>query len=362
MKLEEVKFDCVFFRGHIPCSPNKEHGVACSNCDFYQAIETRILIIKLGAIGDVIRTTPLIESYRKTHPNCHITWLTLFPDVLPKESIEDVLKWEVTSLYKIQNRKFDIAINLDKDEEACQLLAHVDAKEKYGFIWENNHISAATEAATHKLITGFFDHISIRNTKNYLEEIFEVCHLKFEGQEYQIRKNETLIEKWNSHIKSIANGKKVIGLNTGCGPRWKTRLWSKENWISLIKDLESQGYFCMILGGAAEDEVNQYYAKQTGAYYPGHFSLEEFITLTNTCDLIVTQVSLMMHIAIALQKKMVLMNNIFNAHEFELYGRGEIIQPTTGCDCYYGNTCSREVSCMKDISVSMILESVNKFS
>ena len=55
-----------------------------------------------------------------------------FPDVLPKESIEDVLKWEVTSLYKIQNRKFDIAINLDKDEEVCQLLAHVDAKENMG--------------------------------------------------------------------------------------------------------------------------------------------------------------------------------------------------------------------------------------
>ncbi|MEZ4890529.1 MAG: hypothetical protein R2779_08245 [Crocinitomicaceae bacterium] len=38
-------------------------------------------------------------------------------------------------------------------------------------------------------------------------------------------------------------------------------------------------------------------------------------------DLIVTQL-LAMHITIALQKKIVLMNNIFNPHEFELYGRG----------------------------------------
>ena len=114
----------------------------------------------------------------------------------------------------------------------------------------------------------------------------------------------------------------------------------------------------MILGGEAEAEANKYYAKKTGAFYPGHFSLEEFISLTDVCDLIVTQVSLMMHIAIALQKEMILMNNIFNSNEFELYGRGEIVQPSSGCDCYYGNTCSRKSSCMKDISVKTITSAV----
>ena len=62
--------------------------------------------------------------------------------------------------------------------------------------------------------------------------------------------------------------------------------------------------------------------KQTGATYFGYFKLEQFINLMYQMDVIVTQVTMAMHIAIALQKKIVLMNNIFNPYEFELYGRG----------------------------------------
>ena len=49
---------------------------------------------------------------------------------------------------------------------------------------------------------------------------------------------------------------------------------------------------------------------------------------------------------------------IFNVHEFELYGRGIIIEPTSGCDCYFGNSCSREKSCMKDITVRDVLSNI----
>lgn len=360
MNLAEVKYDCIHFKGHIPCKPNKEHGVLCSNCDFYKTASKKILIIKLGAIGDVIRTTPLLECFRKNYPGAQFTWLSLFPDVLPKSEDLEILKLDEVNLFKLHHRSFDMAINLDKDEEACQLLSKVEATEKLGFSW-NKHISPATPAAEHKLLTGFFDSLSQENTKSYLEEIFEICHQKFAGEEYQIRINPALGQTWSEQIKKRAGGKKIIGLNTGCGPRWKTRLWPQSYWIKLIQNLMAEGYFCMVLGGKAEDEVNRYYANETGAYYPGHFSLEEFISISNSCHLIVTQVSLMMHIAIALKKQLVLMNNIFNAHEFELYGRGEIVEPASGCDCYYGNSCSREKSCMNDIEVEQISSSIEKF-
>ena len=58
---------------------------------------------------------------------------------------------------------------------------------------------------------------------------------------------------------------------------------------------------------------------------------------------------------------MVLMNNIFNAHEFELYGRVKLFNLQQGATVITVILVV-EVSCMKDISVSMILESVNKFS
>jgi heptosyltransferase-2 len=67
-----------------------------------------------------------------------------------------------------------------------------------------------------------------------------------------------------------------------------------------------------------------------------------------------------MHIALGLGKKMVLFNNIFNKHEFDVFGRGEIIEPETGCDCYYGAQCSRERICMKDISVDSVFDAIQR--
>ena len=159
-------------------------------------------------------------------------------------------------------------------------------------------------------------------------------------------------------LRKLANGKTIIGLNTGCGLRWKTRLWPKKHWVELINDLERQGYVCLLMGGPDEDKMNHYYAKQTNATYLGTFSLEEFISITNNTDIIVTPVSMTMHIAIALKKQLMLFHNIFNIHEFELYGRGIIIEPTSGCDCYFGNSCVREKSCMKDISVQDVLTNI----
>ena len=396
MRSKDVKYDCSHFEGHIPCKPNKKFDVQCDNCSHYDkdssaiinldtqeallkeiynicdfttkngALEkpiisanvTKILFIKLGAIGDVIRTTPLIEKYKNEYGDCHFSWITHSPQVVPKDEVDLVYKWNEASVSFLANQDFDIAINLDKDKEACMLLSHVDAKYKFGFIWKDGHINIATDKAEHKLITGLFDHISKTNTLNYLEEIFEICHFKFNKEEYKINLNESLSEQWKEKFKKLSNGKTIIGLNTGCGLRWKTRLWPKDYWVELIKDLEKQGYFCLLMGGTDEDETNRYYQSKTRATYLGTFSLEEFIAITNNTDIIVTPVSMMMHIALALKKQLMLFHNIFNVHEFELYGRGVIIEPTSGCDCYFGNSCSREKRCMNDISVQDVLSNI----
>ena len=168
MNISEVKFDCRHFRGELPCTPNKLSGCICTDCTHYDKITKRILIIKLGAIGDVIRTTPLVEKFRTLYPGCHITWITHTPDILPKKEIDTILSFSFTSVYTLSHKHFDIAINLDKDQEACMLLADINAIEKFGFIWRDGHLNTANNLAEHKIITGLFDNESKINTKSYL--------------------------------------------------------------------------------------------------------------------------------------------------------------------------------------------------
>jgi ADP-heptose:LPS heptosyltransferase len=361
LKSSDLKFNCKHFRGDLPCLPNKLRGKVCPSCHEYEQIGAKILIIKLGAIGDVIRSTPLALGLKRSLSGAHITWLTRTPEVFSATEIDEVYPFDFASLYKVSNTQYDIAINLDKDKEACILLKNVIAGEKYGFIWEHNHIAPATPHAEHKLMTGVFDHLSKANRKHYLQEIFEICGMTFQGERYLLNADPRLCEKF-AGITAAALGKTIIGLNTGCGKRWQTRLWPREHWGELIKLLQRDKYFPLLLGGQDEDESNRQYSQETGAVYPGYFSLPEFVALTSRCDMVVTAVSMMMHIAVGLNIPLVLFNNIFNKHEFYLYDNGIIVEPTSGCECYYGNTCRRQKHCMRDISVEQVYAAINEIA
>jgi len=349
------KSDCRHFKGDLPCKPHKDYGVKCSDCNYYDETKGIILIIKLGALGDVIRTTPLLPKLKKEFPNHRIWWVTYSPDILPSNSIDKIFKFTAENAIILQSTFFDWVINLDKDLPACALAHNMKAKNYSGFTLEHGRPAPMNNLAEHKFMTGLFDDVNKANTKSYLEEIFEICGYKFAGEEYILAVDKSI----NWDIQS--NDKKIIGLNTGCGDRWVSRLWDDENWIKLIGKLQENGYYPMLLGGSAEDEKNKYFAEKTGAYYPGHFSLKEFISLMNQTDLVVTAVTMGMHIAMGLHKPLVLMNNIFNPNEFEMYGRGEIVQPEKECHCFFSAKCTNnDYFCMNHLSADSIFDAIKR--
>jgi ADP-heptose:LPS heptosyltransferase len=349
------KANCIHFKGHIPCKPHKQFGYHCDNCPAFEQVTKRILIIKLGAIGDVIRTTPLVVKFKEKFPSCKITWLTWTPDILPSSQIDEILKWDYNSILYAQHSKWDIAINLDKEKEAGALLKTLDADEKYGFVLQDNEISPINKLALHKFSTGMFDDVSKANTKSYLQEIFEICGFTHQSEPYLMDAHTDKGYKWN-----LPAGKKIIGMNTGCGGRWTTRLWSIDKWVELVSILKQQhpDAEILLLGGEAEDARNKEIQQRSGALYLGYFSLFEFINLVNQCHLVITQVTMGMHITLALGKKIVLMNNIFNPYEFDLFGKGEIVAPDKTCKCFYRGSCVDGVSCMEQLPAAKIAKAV----
>jgi ADP-heptose:LPS heptosyltransferase len=347
--------DCRYFKGHIPCDPHKKNGYHCEDCPAYVPVEKRILIIKLGAIGDVIRTTPLVRAYRKLYPNCKITWITLHPDILPAGDIDEILKLDLNAVLYVSNTRFDIAICLDKEKEAGGLMQMIQAGEKYGYELRDGEIQPVNSHAVHKFSTGLFDDVSKANTLSYGQEIFDICGLPYTQETYLLDNHSRENFEWD-----LDRSKPVIGLNTGCGDRWTTRLWSTEKWVELIGLIKAAGYVPLLLGGAQEDARNRELHEKTGARYLGHFPLKQFINLIDQCDLVVTQVTMGMHLTIGLGKKIVLMNNIFNPAEFDLFGKGEIVQPNKNCRCFYRGTCIDGLSCMEELPASKVFSSLER--
>ena len=347
------KTDCKFFKGNVPCIPNKKYDVQCDNCIYYAPVAYRILIIKLAAIGDVIRTTPVLTRLRKLYPNALIYWLTSTPDILPDE-VDYKLEYSYENIQVLKSIQFDLLLNLDKSGEACSATYQIPSYSKRGFTLLDGKPYPINKAAEHKYITGIFDSVSKANTKSYVEEIFEICEIgEFNNEEYILD-----VDTKNCIVLPSKSLAKVIGLNTGCSDRWKSRLWDLENWVELAEKLIDRKYEVVLLGGENENINNKYIAKKSGAKYFGTFPIKDFISIVNFCDLVVSQVTLVAHIAIALKKKLVLMNNIFNKHEFYLYGRGKIIEPDINCNCFYSPVCKND--CMKYITVATVLQTIGE--
>jgi len=349
-----IKTDCRFFKGDIPCKPHKRDGVHCKECNEYSPVKKRILIIKLGAIGDVIRTTPLLHRLRKEIEGAEITWITQSPDILPAGSwIDNILDVSSESIEWLRANTFDWLINLDKERLAISLAKSLKANKKSGFSIDEygRCCPMGSKAENHKWLTGLYDDLNKTNTKHYMQEIFDICGYDFQDEEYILDDVMQGSISWD-----IDHSKKVVGLNTGCGGRWTSRLWPESYWISLAEKLLAAGNEVLLLGGLDEHEKNLRIAQASGAKYPGHFNLKTFINLVNQVDMVVTAVTMAMHLAIGLKKKLLLFNNIFNSHEFYMYNRGVILSPEMDCSCYFTPVCPN--NCMETLSVETVLTNV----
>ena len=353
--LKNLKTDCYHYRGDLPCGPHRRAGKTCS-CDEYLPVKGRGVIIKLGAAGDVIRTTPLLRALDPVATGTKVLWVTHSPELMPVEACEAV-KPTAAVMARIASMEWDFCWNLDKDIEACAIASQVRAKEYAGYSLRNGVPYPVDGRAWHKFATGLDNPYSKANTLSYVQEIFDIVGLPYKQEQDWLREPAEA----SKHVaEEILPGNGWVGLNTGAGWRWPTRIWPEKNWVGLIAKLKAAGLKPVILGGPEEIALNDRLAQQTGCLWPGVKSLDVFYAMVARCDALVTSVTQAMHLAIAARVPLVLFNNIFNQAEFELYGRGQIVGPQTRCDCFYDAVCKTGRNCVREITVEMAASAVLK--
>ncbi len=98
--------------------------------------------------------------------------------------------------------------------------------------------------AWHKFATGLDNPFSNANTLSYVQEIFELVGLPYNQEEYWLREPASASKRAE---EEILPGEGWVGLNTGAGWRWSSRIWPEENWASLIVKLQDTGLKPVVL-------------------------------------------------------------------------------------------------------------------
>src|SRR5512146_1655135 len=102
---------CKNFTGYKPCFP----GADClEQCRQNVPVGTRILIINLDAMGNVLATTSLLPAVKRKYPVSDITWITLknaAPLLANNPFIDRVYLWEPESWLILQRQAFDVVMN-----------------------------------------------------------------------------------------------------------------------------------------------------------------------------------------------------------------------------------------------------------
>jgi heptosyltransferase II len=191
----------------------------------------KILILKLNATGDVVRTTPLLRSLQG-----EITWITARNNLPLLERLAPNLQsicWEDREL--VRDADFDLVINLEDETELASFVKTTRYHQIFGAYLNGSDTLGYTEDARSwfdmSLISVYgrknADALKLQNRRTYQEMIFEGLGLRFEGQKYLLPKA----------MKTDLSGDVAISPVAGA-------VWPMKNWAyydQLKTELEEKG-------------------------------------------------------------------------------------------------------------------------
>ncbi len=365
----DLKQDCRHVRWDRPCSPHKKRGKVCGSCDEYAPIRHRVLMVKLAATGDVLRTTAFLPAIHATWPGAKVTWLTrksaaaLFDG---NPLVDEVLTTEdAVTAARLATETFDVVLCPDADPDAAVLAAMAKGRERRGYVRDAaGHIVPLGPGAARWLAMGLSDTSKQANTQTYQHLVAEVLGLEPAAVREPILECSPADRSDVARFTAALPGSgALIGLNTGAGGRWAYKQWTREHQGTFLRLATDAGLRVLLLGGPEEVATHrELLAANAGRpVFDGgnHNSYSRFAALVDHCKVVVTSDSLAVHVASARKVPAVVLFGPTSAAEIELYGRGsKIVPPGLDCLCCYLPRCDRVPHCQALIEPTVVLAAV----
>lgn len=359
-----VNADCVHYKGSRPCAPHKKHGVICASCPFYAQIRERIGIIKLGAMGDVLRTTALIRDIVAQHPEAEIIWLTL-PESIPIlhaiPAIHRVI--DVSANPPVTDSiEFDTIYSLDNADEGVTLAEAMHTRRRRGFrAGSSGHCEGVYDGGDPTLYgLGLWDDLKRANTASYLSLLAASAGLKYAGGRAQIHLSDSEIQEAEALYGSLPHPR--IGINTDAGTRWLRKQWNLPYVETSVEYFVKRGCSVILLGGSNVEPFNERLANRfQGSVVAAKTAatVRALFSAIGQTDILLTGDTLAMHAAWALSVPIVALFGPTSAQEIDL-GKDDLKLVAANLDCLgcYLHTCDVAPHCMDRLTPEIVIRGI----
>jgi heptosyltransferase-2 len=259
-----------------------------------------ILICKIEALGDVVRTTPILRVLKG-----NIFWITSKGalEILPKIKNLRVLTSERINI--LRNLDFDLILNLEEDENLAKRLSKLKTKKLIGvyFDFKENKISYTKESRKWydmSLISKYgkekADLLKWKNRKSYQEILFGMIGKKFKGEEYWL----------NYKVRPPKTKEIIVAIEKRAGKVWPMKVWPYYD--ELKRKIEKLGY-------------KVFYLQQRK-------SLIDYMKDIDKANILICGDTLAMHLGLYLRKRVIALFLCTSPWEIYGYNRMEkIINP-----------------------------------
>jgi heptosyltransferase II len=339
----------------------------------------RILIVKLGALGDVLRTTFIAKGLKEKHTNCHITWLTKENAASMLENnqfIDCMITWN--NHQHLTEEVFDWVIQLDDEDEVCTFATLLEAERFQGAYMDDHGKRKYTDDSSPWFDMGLLrpeekggkeeaDKAKAANRQTFQQiyaRMFDIENCTNKQPILNLTNSELQKTKEFKKNNKIDEGDFVIGINSGAGARWPLKMISEEKTAIIANTFaEQENTTILILGGHDETERNQRIKEQcpkeniiNAQSVP---NIRDFAAIINATDLMICADTLALHLALALNKKTISFFGPTSPWEIDMFELGFRVFKETPCLCCYKKTMFHP-NCIDPIEANDIIEPVKE--
>ncbi|MBT6176238.1 MAG: glycosyltransferase family 9 protein [Deltaproteobacteria bacterium] len=323
----------------------------------------RILIVRFGAIGDIVLTLAAVQALKNEWPDTHITYLT-------KAHFADLL---------VSQPCIDEVMSLEPGESAASLRRRVHAAQIDGIIDLHTQLRSRALRLFNRIPSlgvkkprGLWEASTVRlgwAKHNPKSQIIEEHHkimdsavgrpVKREKIQFHVSEAQSEVARKQLNSLGFDVSKPILGISPGAN--WFTKRWPIENFVEISKRAHAAGLQILALGSPAEQQLTHQLSLEGHALSLCNLPIGELGSIIQQTSIYLANDSGPMHIARGLQIPTVA---IFGSTSPEQFDFDEHRYVSTHEDCspchFYGRkSCPKQhLHCLTNIRVDDVWESL----